>query len=63
MAIFPGSKTLTFFAREAIQLEAIILSPEMRQNSPTTISDCKIFPGRNPGTREKKGKGREGEER
>jgi len=58
------------FARKAIQLEVILLSPEMGQTSPTAISDSKIFPGRNPriplkrgkkirkGKRERKGEGR-----
>jgi len=58
------------FARKAIQLEVILLSPEMGQTSPTVISDSKIFPGRNPriplkrekkirkGKRERKGEGR-----
>jgi len=45
-----------------MQLEMIILSPEMHQNSPTTISDFKIFPGgETPGHSLKgEGKGRIG---
>jgi len=38
----------------------IILSPEMRQNSPTAISDFKIFPGEKPPDPVKRGMGRGG---
>ena len=31
-----------------MQSEVIILSPEMRQNSPTAVSDFKIFPVKKP---------------
>jgi len=56
---------LETFARKASQLEVIILSPKMRQNSPT---DAKFSQGKNPQTPLKGGRvdwggesGREGE--
>jgi len=47
---------LKTFACKAIQLQVIILSPEMRQNSPTAISDFKIFSREKPPDSVKRGK-------